>query len=45
MYDGVDRLATFADEIHNQLDTALPDRPQMGNMQIKEVLESEYFFG
>ena len=45
MYDGVDRLATFADEIHNQLDSDLPDRPQMGNMQIKEVLESEYFFG
>lgn len=45
MYDGVDRLAMFADEIHSTIDTELPDRPQMGNMQIKDVLDSEYFFG
>lgn len=45
MYDGIDRLAVFADEIHSALDSELPDRPQMGTMKVKDVLESEYFFG
>jgi DNA-directed RNA polymerase len=45
MYDGIDRLAAFADEIHTTLDADLPDRPQMGTMRVKDVLDSEYFFG
>lgn len=45
MYDGIDRLGVFSDEIHPALTADLPDRPQMGNMNIREVLDSEYFFG
>jgi len=45
MYDNIDRLAVFADEVQVDLDTELPTRPNMGDMNIEDVLESEYFFG
>ena len=45
MYRDVDLLDKFRREIQEQLKTELPEPPSLGDMDINEVLESEYFFG
>mgnify|MGYP003672343384 CR=1 FL=1 len=45
MYHEVDRLKMFADEIESYTGVTLPERPKMGDMDVREVLNSEYFFG
>ena len=45
MYNSVNRLQLFADEVANQLEAELPPVPAQGNMNIADVLDSEYFFG
>jgi DNA-directed RNA polymerase len=45
MYHDIDRLAMFADEVGSNLESDLPEQPSMGQMNVEDVLESEYFFG
>jgi DNA-directed RNA polymerase len=45
MYDDIDRLAIFSEEISRTIDVDLPMQPAMGSMDISDVLDSEYFFG
>jgi len=45
MYRDVDLLDKFRREIQEQLQTELPAPPELGDMDINEVLDSEYFFG
>lgn len=45
MYNNIDRLAMFADEVGSKLESELPEQPSMGQMNVADVLESEYFFG
>jgi DNA-directed RNA polymerase len=45
MYRDIDLLDKFRREIQEQLEKELPPPPELGDMDINEVLDSEYFFG
>lgn len=45
MYRDADLLDKFRREVQEGLDTELPAPPELGDMDIEQVLDSEYFFG
>ena len=45
MYRDIDLLDKFRREVQEQLEKELPPPPELGDMDINEVLDSEYFFG
>ena len=45
MYDNIDRLALFSEEVSRTINVTLPIQPAMGDMNVADVLDSEYFFG
>lgn len=45
LYDGVDHLQRFIDEITEGSRIKFPDKPELGSFDITEVRESKYFFG
>ena len=45
MYRDSDLLDKFRREIQEGIEAELPAPPELGDMDIEQVLDSEYFFG